>query len=99
MAEDIGPTFVGEAQPPGKLRTARKAEGKTISFIELGATTYPLGDTKYKHESEAMVLHFTDGTRLLIQPGSNVLNVSGHLEDADISPSDVTTDLITHWLK
>jgi hypothetical protein len=99
MTEDLGPEFVGEAQPPGKLQWAREAEGKTIRLVELGATSYPLGGTSYTHESEALVLHFTDGTRLLIQPGSNIMNVTDKLEAAGVSPSDVTTDLITHWLK
>ena len=100
MPEDVGPEFVGPALPPGKLARVREAEGKTIRFIELGATVFnPLGDTSHEHESEAMVLHFTDGTALLIQPGSNILNLSEALEATGISPSHATTDLIIHWLK
>jgi hypothetical protein len=98
VPEDIGPEFVGPALPPGKLARAREAEGKTIRFIELGATFNPLGNTSHEHESEAMVLHFTDGTALLIQPGSNILNLSEALEATGISPSHATTDLIIHWL-
>jgi hypothetical protein len=98
VPEDIGPEFVGPALPPGKLARAREAEGKTIRFIELGATFDPLGDTSHEHESEAMVLHFTDGTALLIQPGSNILNLSEALEATGISPSHATTELIIHWL-
>jgi hypothetical protein len=100
VTEDLGPEFIGPAEPiTEKLEWTRKAEGKTIEFIEFGATSQPLVNTGYKHESEVLVLHFTDGTALLIQPGSNIWNVSSDLEAAGIDPSHITTDLITHWLK
>ncbi len=98
MPEDMGPDFVGPSQPPPKLAWAREAEGKTIRLIELGATSSPLVHTGYTHESEAMVLHFTDGTRLLIQPGPNIWNMSDELEAAHIDPSQIRTNIIVHWL-
>jgi hypothetical protein len=100
LTDDLGPDFVGPAEPaPHKLEELRRAEGKTISFIEFGATSQPLVYPEHKHESEALVLHFTDGTALLIQPGSNMWNVSSDLVAAGIDPSRITTDLITHWLE
>jgi hypothetical protein len=98
MMENSGPEFVGPPEPPEKLEWVMEAEGKTIATIALGTTSYPLGGTTHRHVSEALVLQFTDGTEMLIQPGSNLWKLSSELEAAGIDPSLITTDLILHWL-
>ncbi len=47
------------------------------------------------HEGEAIVLHFTDGTALSIEIGSNVKNLSG--THPDLKPEDFHNDLIPIW--
>ena len=98
MTEGTWPGFVGPSDFPGKPEIVREAVGKTIRRIEFGATGHPLGDPEDVHKSEALVLHFTDGTALLIEPGSNILTLADKLEDAGINPSAISTDLIPHWL-
>ncbi len=88
MSGPFWPKIVGPPQPQFKLNTLRQVEGKTIEKVEFGAEqSHP-----DKHESEAIVLHFTDGSAIAIQVGSNVWNLASDRED--LSPSDFSTDLM-----
>jgi hypothetical protein len=46
------------------------------------------------HEAEALVFHFTDGTALSIEIGSNARDLSA---SRDLTPPDVHADLMPFW--
>ena len=69
----------------------RKSEGKTIETIEYGKQE----STPSSHESEGLIIHFTDGTSMSVIIGSNAQNLSSDHED--IKPNDVHTDLMFFW--
>ena len=70
----------------------KQVVGKTIAAVEYGAVE---GHSGSVHEGEAIVLHFTDGTALSIEIGSNVMNlVDRH---PDLKPEDFHTDLVPIW--
>jgi hypothetical protein len=75
------------------MSTLEQAAGKTISAVEFGKEE---GLPEWKHEGEAIVLHFTDGTALSILVGSNAKNLS--YEHEGLEPGDIHTDLITLWV-
>jgi hypothetical protein len=61
------PKITGPPSPEHKLETVLEAVGKTVAAIEYGEVE-PRGGM---HEAEAVVFHFTDGTALSIEIGSN----------------------------
>ncbi len=66
--------------------------GKTVDHVEYGFRE----DIDDVHQSEAMILHFTDGSTLGIDTGSNAENLSG--EKRKIKPSDFRVDFSLHWV-
>ena len=91
-AKDQNPTIVGPPRPDLKTERIEKAVGKTIAAVEYGAeASLP----EWKHEGEAMVLHFTDGTALSIEIGSNAKNLGS--KHPGLKPGDVHTDLVPMW--
>jgi len=54
-------------QPEFKLDEARRAEGRTIDWIDFGF--------EKTRDDEGMVIHFTDGAKLKLVIGSNATNV------------------------
>jgi len=99
--EEIGapeehPKIVGPPPGPAELNPKRRAlekvVGKTISNVEYGVeASHP----EWKHEGEAIVLHFTDGTALSIEVGSNAKNLSE--VHAGLKPGDIHTELLPMW--
>ena len=85
------PKLSGPPRPEFKPAELKKAEGKTIDRIEFGEVeSYP-----ELHESEAMIIHFTDGSALAIHIGSNAGNLTQDLEN--FRPQDMHTDLMVTW--
>ncbi len=85
------PEIVGPPKPEHKEGRIQEAVGKTISAVEYGVeSSLP----ELKHEGEAIVLHFTDGTALAIVVSSNAKNLSGFY---DLDPGDVHTALMPIW--
>ena len=79
--------------PPHKAGELEKAVGKIVSAVEFGVeTSLP----EWKHEGEAIVLHFTDGTALSIMVGSNAKNLSYDFDG--LNPGDIHTDLMPIWV-
>ena len=67
-------------------------KGKTIEKVESGFRKKIEG----VHESEALMIYFTDGSIMSIEAGSNVGNlVSG--EDG-LRPEDLNVRFIVHWV-
>jgi flavin-binding protein dodecin len=73
-----------------KLQTVLEAVGKTVAAIEYGEVESRQGS----HAAEAVVFHFTDGTALSIEIGSNARDLSA---SRDLTPPDVHTDLRPFW--
>jgi hypothetical protein len=90
-AKDENPKIVVSPRND-KTERLEKAVGKTIAGIEYGAeASLP----EWKHEGEAMVLHFTDGTALSIEIGSNAKNLESR--HPGLRPGDIHTDLVPMW--
>ncbi|MGH2639700.1 MAG: hypothetical protein ACRDF4_10560, partial [Rhabdochlamydiaceae bacterium] len=84
------PKFDGPLRPEFKYGDFLSAVGKTISKIEAGEFISKKGS--HRHSSEAIVLHFTDGTALSIDVGSNAWNLESDFEGLEASM--FSTDLI-----
>jgi hypothetical protein len=92
VESDENPKITGPPINEFKAEALNQAVGKTIAAVEYGAVE---GYPGWVHEGEAIVLHFTDGTALSIEIGSNVRNlVARH---PDLEPEDFHTDLIPMW--
>ncbi len=87
----IFPKISKEPCPPEKMIEAQKMVGKTIKSIDYGEVEY----SKECHGSEALTLHFKDGSSLSIQIGSNAYNIFEKYQE--IKPSDFHTDIILFW--
>src|SRR5215211_2685593 len=84
------PKIIGPPNLEDKLQTVLEAVGKTIAAIEYGEVESRRG----MHAAEAVVFHFTDGTALSIEIGSNARDLSAY---RDLTPPDVHTDLRPFW--
>jgi hypothetical protein len=86
MAEKkLQPTIGAQSQTAWALE---ECKGKTVADWEFG--TVNLGPKC--HMSERIILHFTDGTRLKIDIGSNAQNVSW--DHKGVKPSDIHADFL-----
>ena len=66
------PKIIGPPTPEHKLQTILEAVGKTVAAIEYGEVESRRG----MHAAEAVVFHFSDGTALSIEIGSNARDLS-----------------------
>ncbi len=85
------PKIVGPPNPGFKTSTAENCVGRTVERVEFGRQE-PHPDV---HECEAIILHFTDGSALGIQTGSNAQNLAGRY---GLRPPDFHTDIIPWWV-
>ena len=85
------PKFDGPLRPDFKHEKLQEAVGKTIARVEAGEFIPGEGC----HHREAMVLHFTDGTALAIDVGSNAGNLESDFEG--LNASMFSADLIPIW--
>ncbi|MFZ2801552.1 MAG: hypothetical protein WAZ30_15125 [Syntrophorhabdus sp.] len=85
------PRIVGPPQPESKIGELERVKGKTIKSVELGEEEKHPGT----HQSELMILHFTDGTSMAIQIGSNARNLADRFEGMDTR--EFSTDFIILW--
>lgn len=67
-------------------------QGKTVAQVEFGFRE-PIDGL---HQSEAMILHFTDGSSLGIDTGSNAGNLA--MEREGLQPEDVHVDFMLQWV-
>jgi hypothetical protein len=67
-------------------------KGKTIERVEFGLRE------KYEnvHESQVLIIYFTDGSIICIDTGSNIANLVG--DDDNLKPEDLHIDLDIHWV-
>src|SRR5687768_7933142 len=85
------PKIIGPPNPEHKLQTILETVGKTVSAIEYGEVESRRG----MHTAEAVVFHFSDGTALSIEIGSNARDLS---TSRDLTPPDVHTNLTAYFI-
>ena len=71
---------------------ASHMKGKTIEKVEFGFRK----EIEGVHESEALIIYFTDGSIMSLQAGSNVGNLASN--DNGLRPEDFHVDFIVHWV-
>jgi hypothetical protein len=80
------PEIVAPPESHYAINRMRKAEGKTVERIEVGFRT----DYDSCHGSEAIIIHFTDGSIIGIDTGSNAANLAWDRDD--LAPNDFRVD-------
>ncbi len=73
------------------INQIQRAVGKTIERVEFGFEER----IQEVHESEVIILHFTDGSVLGISTGSNSVNLSSEYQG--LQPEDFHVDFMLHW--
>jgi hypothetical protein len=71
---------------------ASRMKGKTIEKVEFGFRKMIEG----LHESEAMLIYFTDGSIMSLTAGSNVGNLVNY--ENGLHPEDFHVDFVVHWV-
>jgi hypothetical protein len=71
---------------------ASRMKGKTIEKVELGFRK----EIEGVHESEALLIYFTDGSIMSLEAGSNVGNLVS--DENGLRPEDFHVDFIVHWV-
>jgi hypothetical protein len=93
MPDSQGPK-IGSPEDAHTAKEIRSAEGKTIRTIEFGSVVdHPFPERV--HQSEAIILHFNDGTALTLWVGSNAWNLAQEFKG--LLPGDFHTNLIPEW--
>jgi len=91
-AKQYLPVIVAPPQANYSIATLPRIVGKTVARVESGfRRKHPK-----LHQSEAMILHFTDGSSLGIETGSNIVNLSDDYEQLD--PTEFHVDFILQWV-
>ncbi len=83
------------ARPPqahSSIVQASLAKGKTVEQVELGFRE----DRKGVHESEALIVHFTDGSIMSLEAGSNAGDLVS--DENGLHPEDFHVRFIVHWV-
>ena len=86
------PVIVAPPEANYSIATLPRIVGKTVARVECG---FRRGHPEL-HQSEAMILHFTDGSSLGIETGSNIVNLSHDHEQLD--PTEFHVDFILQWV-
>jgi hypothetical protein len=84
------PHIVRPSEPNYSINEAALMAGRTISKIEFGFRH----DIKGVHQSELLLIYFTDGAVMGIDTGSNAAN----LRDKPSQPEDFHVDFRMHWV-
>ena len=74
------------------IHQIQSIKGKTVEHVEIGFRQPHEG----VHQSEVIILHFTDGSILGIDTGSNAKNIAD--DHKDIQPSDFEVDFMLQWV-
>jgi hypothetical protein len=86
------PIIARPSQPHFSIVNANRMEGKTVERVEYGFRE----DLEGVHGSEAMIFHFTDGSIMSIDTGSNAFNLA--CVKSDLNPEDFHVDFRIHWV-
>lgn len=71
---------------------ASRMKGKTIEKVEFGFRK----EIEGVHESEVLIIYFTDGSIMSLQAGSNAGNLAN--DENELRPEDFHLDFILHWV-
>lgn len=82
----VPPKPVAPPEPHYSINKAVRMVGKTVASVEVGHRR----QIPKVHQSELIVVHFTDGTALAIDTGSNAANISD-------KPAEFHTDFMLEW--
>ncbi len=84
------PRVVRPPEPNYSINDAALMVGRTISKVEFGFRH----DIKGVHQSELLLIYFSDGSVMGIDTGSNAAN----LRDTPSQPEDFHVDFRMHWV-
>jgi hypothetical protein len=84
------PRIVAPPEPNYSVTQATEMAGKTVEKVEVGFRE----QTKNRHLSEAMIIHFTDGSIMSVDTGCN----AGSLAGTPHKPQEFHVDLIVQWV-
>jgi hypothetical protein len=89
------PQIVSPPEVSGEftITEASRMEGRTVERVEFGNRQ----KIKGAHDSEALLIYFTDGTVMGIETGSNATNVEG--KDGDVRAEDFRVNFHITWVK
>jgi len=71
---------------------ASRMKGKTVEKVEFGFRK----EIEDVHESEALIIYFTDGSIMSLEAGSNVGNLVS--DENGLRPEDFHVDFVVHWV-
>jgi hypothetical protein len=71
---------------------ASRMKGKTVEKVEFGFRK----EIEGLHESEALIIYFTDGSIISFEAGSNVGNLVS--DENRLRPEDFHVDFVVHWV-
>lgn len=80
------------SDPHYSIVKASRMSGKTVERVEFGFRK-KIGGV---HESETLIVHFTDGSIMSLETGSNAGNLAG--DENRLRPEDFHVDFIVHWV-
>ena len=84
------PTIVRDTEEHYSINESRRMVGKTVQRVDFGT----LKTTSARHQSEVLLIEFTDGEILEIDTGSNVADPQF---ESKIKPDDIRIDLSLTW--
>ena len=79
-------------RPHSSIVEATRMEGKTVEKVEVGYRE----DRKGVHGSEVIIMHFTDGSIMGLETGSNAANVSSRSDG--VRPEDFHVNFRPQWV-
>ena len=84
------PVISGAPDPNYSTNQASRMVGKTVKKVEVGSRQ----EIEGVHQSEVIIIHFTDGSLLAIDTGSNAEN----LDCKKHRPEDFHVDFRVQWV-
>jgi hypothetical protein len=84
------PRIVRPPAPNYSINGASQMVGKTVESVEIGFRD----GVKRVHQSEAMIIHFTDGSIMSVDTGCN----AGNFDCEKHQPEDFHVDLHVQWV-
>jgi hypothetical protein len=91
-AKNLLPEIDAPADPHYSIAQASRMVDKTIEKVEVGSRK----KIKGVHESEALIIHFTDGSIMGLDTGSNAGNLA--TDANNLSPDDFRVDFVVRWV-
>lgn len=90
-AKKMLPRIVKGPEPNFSICQAKNMINKQIANVEFGSREY----IEHVHESEVLIITFTDGSILGIDTGSNIQNI---INQSKLKPSDFHVDFNLSWV-